>query len=104
MQIRGQVLKARPYDFKDGQGKPIFMLDLDVYDETAGVVSCSMPQGSFTPLVKQDIVASVSGMKQDKYKAGGVKVSLRDVKPLVSSASAPGASTPPVTQPPESRK
>ena len=95
MNITGQVMSVRPWDFKGKDGGRIDMLSLEVYDETAGLCRIEMRQDGVSPKRKEDVMATVTGIKPAKF-GGGVVMSVKDLRLVVDQAGPePGRWTPP---------
>lgn len=113
MQTSGQVLAVRPWDFKGNDGSTVFMLSIDVYDETVGgVVKLETRESGNRPEKKQEVAAEISGFKPAKF-GGGVTFTARKVAVIQNGAlpisnNAPASGTPAgnLTQPgaPETTK
>jgi hypothetical protein len=73
MQASGQVLAVRPWDFKGNDGATVFMLSIDLYDETVGtVVKIETRESGNRPEKKQEVEAEISGFKKAKFGDGVV--------------------------------
>ena len=79
MQASGQVLAIRPWDFKGNDGATVFMLSIDLYDETVGtVVKVETRESGNRPEKKQEVSVEISGFKPAKF-GGGVTFTARKV-------------------------
>jgi hypothetical protein len=82
MQASGQVLNVRPWDFKGQDGKPVYMLSVDLYDETVGtVVKIETRASGLVIEKKQEVQATISGFKPAKF-GGGVTFAAKDIRPV----------------------
>lgn len=102
MQIRGQVLSVRPWDFKSQSNERIQMLSLEVYDDTAGLVRGEMRDSGFQPARKNDIVATVTGIKKARFGDGFV-MTFKDVQPMAGDSTLVGQGSPASFAPPASK-
>ena len=98
MQTSGQVLAVRPWDFKGTDGSTVFMLSIDVYDETVGgVVKLETRESGNRPEKKQEVTAEISGFKPAKF-GGGVTFTARKVNVINPGALPMGGEVlPPAT-------
>lgn len=95
MQIRGDVMQVRPWDFKGKDGGRIDMLSLELYDETAGLLRVETRADGLMPKRKEEVMATVTGIKPAKF-GGGVVMSVKDLRLAVAETGPePGRWTPP---------
>lgn len=99
MQIAGDVMQIKPWDFKGKDGGRIDMLSIELYDETAGLLRIETRADGLTPKRKESVTATVTGIKPAKF-GGGVVMSIKDMRLAVEQGPESGRWAPPVSNTP----
>jgi hypothetical protein len=93
MRLNGTVLAMKDGSFSTKKGERVQQLKVDVYDQTCGLVNCTMPASGPQVVAGSRIGADIVSIRKNAFNPTGVEFGLGNIQEV---GEMPAPSIPPV--------